>query len=611
MANPISRFSLVKRAVYAVSPAPQAKREGDGGNPLRETPAFFSLRTTIAALMALTVANALGMEHPWWAAMTVWLVAQPTQGLLLERVIARLAGSAVGAAAGAAILFGLAGQPVPSLFVLALWLMLCAGIGSMFRYFRNYGFVLAGYTAAIIVLSGLADGVYDGRLAGERVICTMLGAICSALASIYGVPMRRSEHLAGHVDELLQRCLDRVEQCIRYGSTSSPSLDLVAAVASLERNVDKDAGGSLRERLKVLRLRRISGLLLELIALTPQEGNARDAMIPASTSSQDRVSELSRLCRDLIGSQLLPAQPNVVPLASVLNELSAMLRQTAAIYPERLHRRYDLLPALQAALRPATALMLAIAFWWFSGWHAGPTMAMTAALFAALFSANKRGNEALIHVLVGSSLGAIAGTLVYVFLLPQAENFWAIQVYVAPFLAVGAGLMQRPSTAKMAIDMNMIFLLTAQPGSHYAGAAYALNQSAAIIMGVLAAVATYWLLLPVTPEVNRRRLVQRIVTSANTVNEAQALTVAIAAHRLLRAALTSLLDVCNPADRIFVLAQDCLVRSRFLLVQKGCCNGLNSTIAASVLTASEALHRSVAELSVYVTSPSTNDRSFL
>lgn len=63
-------------------------------------------------------------------------------------------------------MFGLAGQPVPSLFVLALWLMLRAGIGSMFRYFRNYGFVLADYTAAIIVLSGLADGVYDGHLAG-------------------------------------------------------------------------------------------------------------------------------------------------------------------------------------------------------------------------------------------------------------------------------------------------------------------------------------------------------------------------------------------------------------------------------------------------------------
>ncbi|MCM2448125.1 FUSC family protein [Rahnella aceris] len=78
-------------------------------------------------------------------------------------------------------MFGLAGQPVPSLFVLALWLMLRAGIGSMFRYFRNYGFVLADYTAAIIVLSGLADGVYDGHLAGgaghlSDAWCHLLGA---------------------------------------------------------------------------------------------------------------------------------------------------------------------------------------------------------------------------------------------------------------------------------------------------------------------------------------------------------------------------------------------------------------------------------------------------
>jgi p-hydroxybenzoic acid efflux pump subunit AaeB len=52
------------------------------GTPKR--PLEFAIRTTAAALLALACAALLNIHHPWWAAMTVWLVAQPTRGLLLE-----------------------------------------------------------------------------------------------------------------------------------------------------------------------------------------------------------------------------------------------------------------------------------------------------------------------------------------------------------------------------------------------------------------------------------------------------------------------------------------------------------------------------------------------
>lgn len=48
-------------------------------------PLVFSLHTTAAALLALALANAASIHHPWWAAMTVWLVAKPTRGLFIER----------------------------------------------------------------------------------------------------------------------------------------------------------------------------------------------------------------------------------------------------------------------------------------------------------------------------------------------------------------------------------------------------------------------------------------------------------------------------------------------------------------------------------------------
>ena len=44
----------------------------------------FGLRTAIAACLAMLVAWSLGLEHPQWAAMTVWAASQPSRGLLIR-----------------------------------------------------------------------------------------------------------------------------------------------------------------------------------------------------------------------------------------------------------------------------------------------------------------------------------------------------------------------------------------------------------------------------------------------------------------------------------------------------------------------------------------------
>ena len=56
----------------------------------------FGLRTALAACLSLIIAWALGLEHPQWAAMTVWAVSQPTRGLLLEKGAYRALGTLIG-----------------------------------------------------------------------------------------------------------------------------------------------------------------------------------------------------------------------------------------------------------------------------------------------------------------------------------------------------------------------------------------------------------------------------------------------------------------------------------------------------------------------------------
>ncbi|MBN9275448.1 MAG: FUSC family protein, partial [Mesorhizobium sp.] len=64
---------------------------------------IFALRTVSAGLIALLAAYALKLEHPQWAMMTVFIVAQPVAGMVLAKGFYRLIGTLFGAAAAIGI----------------------------------------------------------------------------------------------------------------------------------------------------------------------------------------------------------------------------------------------------------------------------------------------------------------------------------------------------------------------------------------------------------------------------------------------------------------------------------------------------------------------------
>jgi uncharacterized membrane protein YccC len=555
-----------------------------------ENPIFFALRTTAAALLALAVADGFDVHHPWWAAMTVWLVAQPTRSLLLERSLFRLAGTACGAIAGALILYGLEDRPLPSIAALASWLALCAGLGSFFRHFRSYGFVLAGYTAAIVVLFSVGDGTYGAGVALDRVLCTIIGIACSTLASLRGAPAGRGAELKQRLDEILQRCLDRVEEYLSEGRARASADSLIADIGALDRVVDEDTAGSLSGRRDALHVRRVSGLLLELIALTSGCGTANPAApMGRSGSAEKRILGLATLAR--AGNQ--PSLPNA------LDEALQALRRPNAVMCDSSLRYFDTSSALRAALRPIVAVAIAVVIWWSTAWQTGNMMVMTAALFATLFSSHDQGNQALIQVLVGSLLGALAGGAARLVALPYAEGLLPTLLCIAPFLLLGAWLMGRHATAKMAIDLNMTFLLTAQPTSPLAGPEIVLNQVVAILAGVLSVAGTYWLLLPATPQVRVRLLAKRIARLTVRIGESPNAVAAASAQRSLAATQVRLLNFVEPASGLFTAAQNCLAEGRRALVRWNQSPGADHYASFSMTTVN-ALRRASAALSACI-----------
>jgi len=61
----------------------------------RWTPWIFATKTTISALLALLIAFTFDLDQPKWAALTVFIVAQPQSGLVLAKSFYRIIGQSL------------------------------------------------------------------------------------------------------------------------------------------------------------------------------------------------------------------------------------------------------------------------------------------------------------------------------------------------------------------------------------------------------------------------------------------------------------------------------------------------------------------------------------
>ena len=137
----------------------------------------FAFKTATVAFIALVVAQALGLEHPQWSAMTVWATAQPMREHLLEKGVWRFLGTVSGIIVGVALIFAGQWQPWALVLGLALWVGLCSGIGLLQRGMVAYGTILAGYSAAMVALLSTAHPEHVLLLGLDRFSTIAVGVV--------------------------------------------------------------------------------------------------------------------------------------------------------------------------------------------------------------------------------------------------------------------------------------------------------------------------------------------------------------------------------------------------------------------------------------------------
>lgn len=516
------------------SPAARAAVRLGAWFPLRLTPLILSVNSLIAVGLALLIGFHAGLPRPYWAMLTVYIVAQPLTGALRSKAVFRVLGTILGGVAAVVMVPPLVNAPELLSLAMAAWVGLCLYLSLLDRTPRAYVFMLAGYTAPIIgfpsvdaplavfdtavsrveeIIVGILCATVVHSIFFPREVSTMLDTrvqaflrdgriwIADALDGLHGPREWRERHrLAGDVTEL------------QVLSTHLP-FD-TAALTSRTRAVR-----ALQDRMAML-LPLVSGIDDRLTALrasgplAPTLQQAVDAVIAfvrLPAASQDDAQRLHAQLNAALPSldegepwSRMLATSAVVRLGEMLDcwqeglELAAFLHDPKIGVPPHLdptvrararrplHRDHGL--AALSALALVAAVLGCCAFWIAARWSQGAVAAMMAAVFCSFYATQDDPAPALASFLRWTIVSLpIAG--VYLFLiLPRIHEFPMLMAALAPFYLV-VGYMQgdpRQALRAMPLILGVTGALALQE-TFSADFESFINSNLAQIVGVIAA----------------------------------------------------------------------------------------------------------------------------
>ncbi|MBZ9717794.1 FUSC family protein [Mesorhizobium sp. AD1-1] len=513
---------------------------------------IFALRTVSAGLIALLAAYALKLDHPQWAMMTVFIVAQPVAGMVLAKGFYRLLGTLVGgiAAIGITTVFGT--NPWVLVTVLAIWIGICTFVSSLLRNPEAYGAALAGYTAMIIGLPAFGQPHLVVDLAVARCAEIVLGIVCAGLTSRLILPKLASDAIVSR----LKRCiLDLATYAGGAFSGGDP-----ATLSALHRKLvtDTQTLGEMRAYARLEApsfaprahpVRRTIGQLLSALsaarALHSHAAPKNAALIPVRSELQALVGEMatkpgalddttpwvarldtiSAKARqmpdastdqgDRVGTitRLTIAADFADALKQVLRGLDAL--RAPATRPARgsrqpalvVHRDYA--GASRNAVRAALATLLVAAFWLTTKWSEAAGTVILVAVVSSLFAARPDPVQVAWGFFKGTLLALPFAFLVGQIALPALPGFGWFMLFVVPILVPTALAMANPRYVGVATAFAINFLaflsphqaMTYDPGPFFAG-------SASILVGILLAIGVFIVVLPADPWLAANRIVR-------------------------------------------------------------------------------------------------------
>ncbi len=504
---------------------------------------LFVVRTLAAAYAALWLALRLGLDSPATAMTTTFVLALPSSGQVLEKALYRLLGTIVGCAAALA-LTALFPQQAPPLFAgLALWIALCTAGAAMHRNQQSYSFVLAGYTACMIVVPALDAPAGVFALAVTRTTGVGLGVMVAAAVHDVLLPRRHGLQVMRTVqarhDRFLGFCRQVLEHRLPPAETELNHLRFAADIAALESGRAAaffEAGPAHTRQLhafngafmtalttfhtlhRLLHRQRREAASPVPALIEPLEALLAQALAPGTGAS---LAGLPAALEEMAvtGRATLPADngadarrwridfDTAAELAArFAHDLGAfngihdsLAQRTRMQVSEPLAYAPKTPPGIVAAsgVRAACAMLAAATLWYWLAWPAMANALIMTTIFCALASGSPRPTAMVRQVLTGFVIGAPLIHATEFLLVARADGYPMMMLATTPLLAFAAWLMTDPKRAGVGIGMAMFssqFLAPANVMHYDAGAV--INNMLSQLAGVLLAFVIFHVVLP-------------------------------------------------------------------------------------------------------------------
>jgi uncharacterized membrane protein YccC len=467
---------------------------------------LFVLRTALSLFLTGWLAMRMQLPQPGTAMLTTVIVMHRQSGMVLAKGFYRVLGTLVGALAALLIVALFPQQSAPFLLVMALWIGACAAGATLYRNFKSYAFVLAGYTAAIIALPVIATHpghVFDSAVA--RISEVMLGLVVSAVISDTVLPVRLRDTLRSAVRAQYANFLEFVREALQ--------------------------GQLPRERMEQVHLRAVRDAvaledLRSSVIFEDPEARARSVhllqfnqrFMAVSTSFQSLHHLINRLLRQgtpaaqalLALYQPLGAALQINPQDMPPEQLAHDIRQVQknlAVHAVRLreelgdpaqiedfdvgmdllrrftheledyirargHLLHRVVPAvadlrvrfvrgndhagaLLTLIRTTATMLLLGTFWVATGWPMGANAMLLATIFSGLFATTPNAAQLTSKLLGGYLVGLLAGYVCEFWVLTRMDGYAFLVAGILPFLIAGLYLASRPKSGAFGLGYTM------------------------------------------------------------------------------------------------------------------------------------------------------------
>lgn len=524
---------------------------------------IYLFKTLAAAFLALGIAMKLDLPQPRTAMTTVFIVMQPQSGAVLAKSFYRFGGTLVGLVAMLAFIALFSQQPELFLGALALWTGICTAGAARNRNFRSYGFVLAGYTAALIGIPAAqhADGAFLAAL--TRASEVTLGVLSAGVVSALVLPQHATDQMRSTVRARFSAFVEYVSAALA-GRVEREQIELMNArflteIVGFEaiRSIAVFEGPDMRARSgRLARLNsefmtastrfhalhqlmnrlRASGATEAVDALEPyfkelapllcEPGAPVLSAADAARSAEKLQAFKAALPRRMRQARVIFAMNEGFPLldfdtaAELLYRFVDDMHAYALTYAslaattherERSFERYEpktnAIATAVAGVRGAIVLAVVGAFWITTAWPSGGTLVLDAVAICALASSSPRPARMAMQMGGGTVLAALVGFIVVFDVYPHIDGFPLLCAALTPALALGIFMTTRPKLAGYGVGYCIFFCFLAGPDNlmTYDPAAF-MNDALALVLSMAVSALAFAVLLPPSTPWLRNRL---------------------------------------------------------------------------------------------------------